>query len=528
MAFLDFRKAFDTVWREGLLLAAWNSGLRGRMWRLIDALYDNVQAQVKFGNIETNFFEVAEGVKQGCVLSPVLFCIFIHEFTKMLKNHEVGSLFWADDVVLLANDENELKRMLCLAAQFAEDWKLSFNHDKSNVLVVGQRTDKNKLWKLGGKLISEVDSYKYLGVTISRNLSDHGHIHEVTKKGNRIIAYIKSVIDNFDNFNRVYYGDILWRTIALPSINYASAVWIPGSQSDIDKIENLQLQMARHILKAPRNTPRAALYGDLGWVPISTIQNSFRVKYFARILDMEFHRWPKLLMNTMTCLNTVPNKLRYKFLDCVQNILIKCDLNDVIDCAKVGKSPRNPHWAHSIKSIIYNIFSNEWKEEALTKSSLTSYLIIKDTPCMEKYLLDATDFHGASLKFKIRSNTLPLDSKISKWTPDNDGICKLCNIDLENVNHFLFTCKSLNTIRAEEYNNLEKELINIDGIDIWELFISGNLDVKYNMTLGSVNVFGNVNKAEDFYHIFDKFCKSFVKRAWKARSKLSSNATDIS
>ena len=58
MAFLDFRKAFDTVWRDGLLLAACNSGLRGQIWRLIDALYDNVQAQVKFGNIETEFFEV--------------------------------------------------------------------------------------------------------------------------------------------------------------------------------------------------------------------------------------------------------------------------------------------------------------------------------------------------------------------------------------------------------------------------------------------------------------------------------------
>jgi len=157
MAFLDFRKAFDTVWREGLLLAAWNSGLRGRLWRLIDALYDNVKAQVKFGDIETDFFDVSDGVKQGCVLSPVLFCIFIHEFTKLLKKHDlgvrihnvnVGSLFWADDVVLLANDENELNKMLSLAAQFANDWKLSFNHEKSNILITGQRINNNKLWKL--------------------------------------------------------------------------------------------------------------------------------------------------------------------------------------------------------------------------------------------------------------------------------------------------------------------------------------------------------------------------------------------
>lgn len=149
MAFLDFRKAFDTVWREGLLMAAWNSGLRGRIWRLIDTLYDNVQAQVKFGNIETDFFKVDEGVKQGCVLSPVLFCIFISEFSKLLKKYDlgvrihdvcIGSLFWADDVVLLANDENKLNRMLEVAAQFASDWRLSFNHDKCNVLVSDRKS----------------------------------------------------------------------------------------------------------------------------------------------------------------------------------------------------------------------------------------------------------------------------------------------------------------------------------------------------------------------------------------------------
>lgn len=534
MAFLDFRKAFDSVWREGLLLAAWNTGLRGRMWRLIDALYDNVQAQVKFGTIETGFFDVSNGVKQGCGLSPVLFCIFIHEFTKLLKKHEVGvrihnvcvgTLFWADDVVLLANDENELNKMLSLAAQFANDWKLNFNHDKSNVLIVGQRIDNNKLWKLGDKFISEVDSYKYLGVYISRSLSDHCHIQEVIKKGNRLIAYVKSVIDNFDDFNRVYYGDVLWKTIALPSINYASAVWITGSQADINKIENLQLQMARYILKAPRNTPRAALYGDLGWVPLSTIQNLFRAKYFARVVDMETHRWPKLLLNTMISLGIEPNKLRYKFLNCVQNVLNKCNLNDVIDRAKVGTTPRNPHWVRSIKYTLFDISNNEWKEEAKSKSSLINYLTIKDSPCMENYLLDKTDFYGACLKFKIRSNTLPLDHRVSKWTPNNDGICKMCNNGFEDVKHFLFICQTLNTIRAEEYSKLENELININGTDIWQIFISGNLDVKYNLMLGgTLTTFCNrpISNADECYYAFDKFCKSFIKRAWKRRSYLNS------
>ena len=132
MAFLDFRKAFDTVWRDGLLHAAWNIGIRGTIWKIIDDMYKNVQAKVNFGSIQTDFFNIDEGVKQGCVLSPVLFCIYINELTKLLKLHDVGvkinhvkisSLFWADDIVLLANDELELQKLLDLAATFAQKWK---------------------------------------------------------------------------------------------------------------------------------------------------------------------------------------------------------------------------------------------------------------------------------------------------------------------------------------------------------------------------------------------------------------------
>ena len=536
MAFLDFRKAFDTVWREGLLLAAWNSGLRGRIWRLIDALYDNVQAQVKFGDIETDFFDVSVGVKQGCVLSPVLFSIFINEFTKVLKKHDigvrihnvcVGSLFWADDIVLIANDESELNIMLSLAAEFATNWQLQFNHSKSNVLIVGQRINNTKLWKLGNKQISEVDSYKYLGIHFSRNLHDHCHVQEVIKKGNRLISYIKSIINNLDNFDRVNYGNVLWRTIALPSINYACSVWFPGSQADIDKIENLQLQMARYILKAPRYTPRAALYGDLGWVPIATLQDGHRTKFFARVINLEAHRWPKFLLNTMLSLDINPCKLRYKFMYHIINVLDKCSVsNNIIYCAKTGRSPDNPHWVNSIKSTLSNIFVSNWEDDIASKSSLHDYQRIKFTPGMENYLLDNSDFYGASLKFKARSNTLPLESKVSKWSSNNDGICKICNNGVEDLKHFLFTCTSLNDIRSFEYVALEKRLMDSNNIDVWIAFISGDLDIKYAFMLGSSctkDITGsrrikcNINI---YYDIFDTFSKSYIKRAWKARSVL--------
>ena len=101
-------------------------------------MYTNVQSTVKFGNINTEYFEVDQGVKQGCVLSPILFCVYINEFRKLLDeqnlgvrvcNVRIGSLFWADDIVLIANDEYELQRMLDIAANFSNTWKMCFNHN---------------------------------------------------------------------------------------------------------------------------------------------------------------------------------------------------------------------------------------------------------------------------------------------------------------------------------------------------------------------------------------------------------------
>ena len=78
------------------MYSVWNIGIKGMAWRLIDNLYKNVQAKVKFGNISTDFFEIDEGVKQGCVLSPILFCIYIHQFNKLLKGG------YADHILIIS------------------------------------------------------------------------------------------------------------------------------------------------------------------------------------------------------------------------------------------------------------------------------------------------------------------------------------------------------------------------------------------------------------------------------------------
>ena len=74
------------------------------------------------------------------------------------------------------------------------------------------------------------------------------------------------------------------------------------------------------------------------------------------------------------------------------------------------------------------------------------------------------------------------------------------------------------------YMKLERDLTRIECFDIWELFISSNLDAKYNLILGSTSTtFINVDTADNIFCTFNHFCKSYAKKlAWKLRSELKS------
>ena len=76
----------------------------------------------------TTPFPINQGVRQGCVLSPLLFNIFMAELAKSLvslengfqmDNSKINSIFWADDIVLLCEDGSQLDKMLMMIAQYS-------------------------------------------------------------------------------------------------------------------------------------------------------------------------------------------------------------------------------------------------------------------------------------------------------------------------------------------------------------------------------------------------------------------------
>ena len=118
-AFIDFKKAYDSVNRFLLFQKLERLGISSKMLRALKSLYNNVQSCIKLNGFLSEWFPVNTGLKQWCVISPLLFNIFINDLIDAVKKLNVGIdignekiciLLYADDVVFLSENENDCKR----------------------------------------------------------------------------------------------------------------------------------------------------------------------------------------------------------------------------------------------------------------------------------------------------------------------------------------------------------------------------------------------------------------------------------
>ena len=79
LCFIDFQKAYDSVWQEALMLKLLRIGVKGKFFGVIQDMYNGCKSCIKCDGTLSNFFECETGVRQGDVLSPNLFNIYIND-----------------------------------------------------------------------------------------------------------------------------------------------------------------------------------------------------------------------------------------------------------------------------------------------------------------------------------------------------------------------------------------------------------------------------------------------------------------
>ena len=155
---LDFSKAFDRVKYDKLFSILFSKNLCPLVLRMLIVFYSNVEAYVKWKGYKSSRFKINNGVKQGGVISPCLFIIYIDYLITRINNTGVGcyignkcsSIFvYADDVILLAPTKSSMSRLLTVCEEFETEFGLKFNVDKCEVINLGTNFNDVK-FKLNG------------------------------------------------------------------------------------------------------------------------------------------------------------------------------------------------------------------------------------------------------------------------------------------------------------------------------------------------------------------------------------------
>ena len=144
--FVDFKKAFDSIPRHVLFQKLLDYNITGKFYDCLVNIYINDVACIKVGEHVTPAFLANQGVKQGCILSPTLFNIFLADFQPFVEtaqchpvvlrgNLKIGCLIWADDIVLLSQSKKGLQTMLQALHLYEEKWYgTEYQKDKNNGL----------------------------------------------------------------------------------------------------------------------------------------------------------------------------------------------------------------------------------------------------------------------------------------------------------------------------------------------------------------------------------------------------------
>ena len=164
MAFIDQEKAFDRVVRAELWKCLAEQGILGEILRAIQSLHLCSQAAVRTREGETNWFEVKCGLTQGCVLSHLLFIIFMDNIMKRANQEEnsIEELMFADDLVLIADDQIRLQAMVSNIDRQYKKYVMRISRDNTEVMVTSREPIQCDI-ALDGETLRQVEQFKYLG-----------------------------------------------------------------------------------------------------------------------------------------------------------------------------------------------------------------------------------------------------------------------------------------------------------------------------------------------------------------------------
>jgi hypothetical protein len=332
LGYIDFRKAFDSVWRQGLWRVLRYMGYPEKIVRILENLYEGTFSAVRTNGELSEWFETGVGVMQGCVLSPLLFNIFLEliicrsladvEVGVMIGGTIISNLRFADDIAATADTAQALQVIMESIAAEARRMGMKINTDKTQVQHIGKEGSDIHISIDGGPL-EQVDDFIYLGGTISRD----GSVEQDIK---RRIGLASGVMRNLTRVWRAKELGIgtkkkIYEVLVLSVLLYNAETWTL-KKSDTHRLLVFEMSCLRKIAgvslrEHQRNTEIRERLGMQ--LDITERVRRKRLQYFGHVSRMPSCRYPLIALHGGVTGSRGRGRPRKRWIDAVREDAIK-------------------------------------------------------------------------------------------------------------------------------------------------------------------------------------------------------------
>ena len=282
--FLDASRAYDRVSHKKMFEILHNRAVPLIFIRILAYWYKHQNLYIKWGDCISSLFTVSNGVRQGSVLSPYLFCVYFDKISQRLNGVKIGCklrnllinhLFYADDLCIFSPSSRGLQKLLDICFECGSELDIIFNETKCKIMVFKAKTYHKcpvPDFYIGNAKLEVCSSYKYLGHYVTDNKSDNIDIfrqcRSIFARGNTLIRTFYKCSDAVKASLFKSYCTSL----------YTAELWCNYTQTAIRKLTVAYHSIFKKMLNFPRNTSNSLLFV---YHSVPTFQEVIRKSVFS-------------------------------------------------------------------------------------------------------------------------------------------------------------------------------------------------------------------------------------------------------
>ena len=476
--FVDFSKAFDRVPRNKLFDKLRTVGIKGHFLEVLISMYSNDKSAVKIENKITQTFLCHDGVKQGCMLSPTLFNIYLSDLPEtlnitsttevMLRERPTNCLLYADDLVVFARSAKGLQRILNKLESFCEQADLNVNLDKTKVMIFNNsgKSLNNYSFRYGMNKLKNAKSYRYLGLTLCPYGNFNLARQELKKASLKALFKLRKEMGNHFSEN-IKLTIKLFDALISPILMYGSEIWgiDCNGKLDTDPEELVQNKFLKWLLGVNKYCNNNACRAETGRFPLRIKAQCRTFKFWLTLAIHEENNRYKLSQVVYNDIKWIKDKALWS--QKIKNSLYHIGLGNLWEKAHFSDV--------NIVSIIrqrledielqrwFSEMNNDKRKDPNQSNKMRTYRKVKtiDNYRCEDYLHQVTNIRHRTTMTKLRLSNHRLAIETGRYKrpykKPNERMCPLCKREAEDEKHFLVSCPVYQEKRKSVFECLYKE-----------------------------------------------------------------------